>query len=177
GVFAFRHDGWNERLDHAGAVHDLVSRRRIALAVANLRAGAAAHLALEYDIVRSEGDEGFANIQRRRAVRPHRRDDRDAERGHFPQVGLADIPANRGRRVEDRNAARGDAVERREKVLVTILIVPGAVDQHGGKTRPVDVRPGPAHRLDDQTLGGEALLQDVELDVEEVGVGAAIWRS
>ena len=110
----------------------------VGLGVADLRAGAAADLAFQHDVIHAEGGHGVHDVVARGRFGPERGDDGDAARLELAQVGLADVPADGGGVVEDGDAEGGDAVERGEEVLVPVLIIPRAVDQDGAEARPVD---------------------------------------
>ncbi len=103
-------------------------------------------------------------------------DDRNAAEFKIPKIGLADVPADNRRRVEDWDAEDGDPVECCKEILGPVLIVPGAMDQHRAEARPVGVWRCPTHRLYRQPLRRETLPQDIELKIVELRVSAAIWR-
>ena len=94
----------------------------------------------------------------------------------FPQVSLADVPADHFGRVEHRHAQRRDLVQLAQESLVVVLIIPGAVDHDGGEGAPVDGRVGPAVGVELEAVRRKARLQDIQLKVETIGVRAAIRR-
>ena len=56
-----------------------------------------------------------------------------------------------------------------------VLVVPGAVDEDSAEARPGD-GVDPADGREGEAVGGKAAAEDIELDIEEVRVGAAVRR-